>query len=88
MTSPATQNGKQPELAALAREFPGWQIWRGASRLYYARHHRDPTLKAQGQDPTDLRDQIRTAIHIRGAGSQPPVSLARAAAPRADGHDH
>lgn len=69
MTTPAAQNGEHPELAALAREFPGWEIWRGVSRLYYGRHHRDPTLKAQGEDPTDLRDQIRKTIYIREARS-------------------
>jgi hypothetical protein len=73
MTTPAAQNVKDPELAALAREFPGWQIWRGISRLYYGRHHRDPTLKAQGEDPADLRDQILKAIYIRETGSPPPV---------------
>jgi hypothetical protein len=81
MNTPATQNSKHPELAALAREFPGWEIWRGASRLYYGRHHRDPALNAHGQDPADLRNQIRKAINIRETSSQPPVSLAQAAAP-------
>jgi hypothetical protein len=46
-----------------ATEFPLWEVWRGVDRLYYARlRNSDPPVKVRGEDPVDLRDQIRAAL--------------------------
>jgi hypothetical protein len=50
----------EPTLAQVAAEFPLWRCTRGISGLYYARH----TATGQqvcGEDPLDLRDQIKAA---------------------------
>ncbi|MGH3159703.1 MAG: hypothetical protein ACRDNF_24455 [Streptosporangiaceae bacterium] len=41
----------------VAREFPGWQPYRAASGLYFARPPGGDHVV--GEDPLDLRDQIR-----------------------------
>ena len=44
----------------VAREFPGWDISKGTGGLWYARlRGSDPPTMASGEDPTDLRDEIR-----------------------------
>jgi hypothetical protein len=61
MTSPSSPDC-EPNLADVQREFPSWECWRGASGLYYARHHDTPRshgFDVQGEDPLDLRDMIR-----------------------------
>jgi hypothetical protein len=41
-------------------EFPQWHVWRGVSGLVYARRPRtSPPIVVRGEDPMDLRDQIR-----------------------------
>jgi hypothetical protein len=47
-------------LAQVQAEFPVWECTRGINRLYYARH---PLTGRQvtGEDPVDLRDQIKAA---------------------------
>jgi hypothetical protein len=46
-----------------AAEFPGWQVWRGVDRLYYASlPGADPPVLVRGEDPVDLRDQIRSVL--------------------------
>jgi hypothetical protein len=54
--------GQQCELtlAQVQAEFPHWECTRGINRLYYARH---PATGQQvcGEDPLDLRDQIKAA---------------------------
>jgi hypothetical protein len=41
-------------------EFPHWQVWRGICGLVYARRMRpDRAGLVCGEDPVDLRDQIR-----------------------------
>jgi hypothetical protein len=50
----------EPTLAQVAAQFLHWECTRGINRLYYARH---PATGQQvtGEDPLDLRDQIKAA---------------------------
>jgi hypothetical protein len=52
----------EPTLEDVAREFPAWGVSRAISGLYHARLD-DPErpVTVQGEDPLDLRDQIRRA---------------------------
>ncbi|HEX3492625.1 MAG TPA: hypothetical protein VHU92_24995 [Streptosporangiaceae bacterium] len=55
--------GNSPGWWPYAGEFPAWAVWRGIDRLYYARlPGANPPLTVRGEDPVDLRDQIRAAI--------------------------
>jgi hypothetical protein len=55
--------GAVPGWWPYAREFPDWHIWRGVDRLYYATlPHADPPVRVRGEDPVDLRDQIRAHL--------------------------
>jgi hypothetical protein len=50
----------EPTLAEVAALFPLWECTRGISGLCYARH----TVTGQracGEDPLDLRDQVKAA---------------------------
>jgi hypothetical protein len=52
----------EPTLDDVAREFPSWRVWRGISGLCHARlRDSEQPLLVQGEDPLDLRDQIRRA---------------------------
>jgi hypothetical protein len=52
----------EPSLADVQREYPGWRCARAASGLYYAcRADAEPGDHVKGEDPLDLRDQIRRA---------------------------
>jgi hypothetical protein len=57
-----TSEPDEPALADVQREYPTWRCWRAVSGLYYARpttaEPGDPAT-AKGEDPLDLRDQIR-----------------------------
>jgi hypothetical protein len=56
-------NGTQasvPVLADVRREYPGWECVRGVSGLYHAEHAATGT-QVNGEDPLDLRDQIKAA---------------------------
>ncbi len=57
----------EPTLADVQREYPAWSCWRAISGMYYARpvdaQPGDPA-PAKGEDPLDLRDQIRRAIAL------------------------
>ena len=47
-------------------EFPHWHVWRGICGLLYARRARpDGGTLVCGEDPVDLRDQIRR-VEISG----------------------
>ena len=64
--------GHQPEdpgLRALAGRFPGWEVWRGASGLLYARRHGTRDEPVSGQDAHDLADRIARA---QGPERPPP----------------
>jgi hypothetical protein len=47
----------EPTLADVEAEYPDWRPWRAPSGLYYA--GRPDTAQVMGEDPSDLRDQIR-----------------------------
>ncbi len=44
----------------MQREYPGWQCARGVSGFCYAEHTATGT-QVNGEDPLDLRDQIKAA---------------------------
>lgn len=50
----------EPTLADVQAEFPQWHCFRGINRLYYAQH-RTAGHQVWGEDPLDLRDQIKAA---------------------------
>jgi hypothetical protein len=57
-TSPA--GAAEPTLDDIAREYPRWHCWHGISGLYYARLiGASPPVIVRGEDPMDLRDEIR-----------------------------
>jgi hypothetical protein len=62
-----TSNPSEPTLADVQAAHPAWRCWRAASGLYHARRTdaqpSDPEGEtfATGEDPLDLRDQIRRA---------------------------
>jgi hypothetical protein len=47
-------------LADVQREYPDWKCERGISGLYYAERATTGT-RVTGEDPLDLRDQIKAA---------------------------
>jgi hypothetical protein len=50
-----------------AAEFPGWQTWRAADGLLYARNTGyEPAPTVRGEDAVDLRDQIIRAESSAG----------------------
>jgi len=62
----AAPNGSgATELSAddVAAEFPDWRIWKGVSGLWYARlRDTQPPVITRGEDPSDLRDEIRRKL--------------------------
>jgi hypothetical protein len=50
----------EPALADVQREYPGWGCAVGVSGLCYAEHAATGT-QVNGEDPLDLRDQIKAA---------------------------
>jgi hypothetical protein len=55
----------EPTLADIQREYPEWHCWRAISGLLYARPADAPPghpAAVHGEDPIDLRDQIRLAL--------------------------
>jgi hypothetical protein len=56
-------NGTCPAWWPYAAEFPGWEVFRGVDRLYYARlPGASPPIQVRGEDAVDLRDQLRGVI--------------------------
>lgn len=56
----------EPTLADVQEEHPGWRCWEGVNRLCYARH--SPTgTEVRGEDPLDLRDQIRATERLHAS---------------------
>jgi hypothetical protein len=60
----------EPTLADVQREFPGWECARGVSGFYYAEHTATGT-QVNGEDPLDLRDQIKAAEARLACQQQP-----------------
>ena len=64
-----TPHGDEPALADVQQQYPAWRCWRAVSGLYHARR---TTTRPQdeplvtGEDPRDLRDQIRRAEAATG----------------------
>lgn len=55
-----SQGAAEPTLDDVQREFPRWHCWKGVSGLVYAsRGQTSPPTIVRGEDPVDLRDQIR-----------------------------
>jgi hypothetical protein len=77
-------NGPQaaePTLAEVQREYPEWVCTRGVSGFCYAEHTRTGA-QVNGEDPLDLRDQIKRAagrlacgLPVRGPSGSGPVGL-------------
>jgi hypothetical protein len=60
---------RESELAALARQFPRWEAWKGVSGLCYARLLRSsPPIVVRGEDATDVADQIKRAEALLAEG--------------------
>jgi hypothetical protein len=60
LPTPAQRSGAEPTLGDVAREFPGWECWRGIAGLLYARKMlSSPPVVIRAEGPQDLRDQIR-----------------------------
>jgi hypothetical protein len=86
MASPAAE----PTLADVQREYPDWKCWRAVSGLCYARpataESGDPA-SVMGEDPLDLRDQIRRALSrdaeaaYRASSTGPPEPNSPSAVP-------
>jgi hypothetical protein len=51
----------EPTLAEVQQEYPGWQCARGVSGFCYA-EHAVTGAQVTGEDPLDLRDQIKAAV--------------------------
>jgi hypothetical protein len=51
---------EEPTLADVQEQYPQWRCARGISELYYAQHETTGT-QVTGEDPLDLRDQIKAA---------------------------
>jgi hypothetical protein len=51
---------REPTLAEVQAQFPHWDCARGINGLYYARHE-STGRQVSGEDPLDLRDQIKAA---------------------------
>jgi hypothetical protein len=52
--------GAEPDLADVQQAYPDWRCVRGISGFYYAEHTATGT-QVNGEDPLDLRDQIKAA---------------------------
>jgi hypothetical protein len=68
----------EPSHADVQRAYPGWACWRAISGLLYARpadaQPGDPAT-VKGEDPLDLRDQIRRAEALDSyTRTEPPES--------------
>jgi hypothetical protein len=61
MSDPTTQPDRDPEIAQLARDHPGYQVWRGPSGTLYARPADDHPAIVHAQHAEDLSARIRRA---------------------------
>ena len=55
----------EPELAAVARRFPGWHCWLGVTGTRYARlPGSSPPIVVHGKDADDLARQVQAAVDL------------------------
>jgi hypothetical protein len=73
VTAPGS-GSPEPTLADVQRDYPAWNCAQGISGFYYARHLASGT-QVSGEDPLDLRDQIK-ASEARLACLQQPAESA------------
>ena len=71
----------EPALADVQAQYPGWQCERGVSGFLYA-EHAATGAQVSGEDPLDLRDQIKAAeaklacgLPVRGPSGSGLVGL-------------
>jgi hypothetical protein len=71
----------EPTLADVRRAHPGWECARGVSGFCYA-EHTATGAQVNGEDPLDLRDQIKAAesrlacgLPVRGPSGSGPAGL-------------
>jgi hypothetical protein len=50
----------EPTLAEVAAQYPSWRCAQGLSGLYHAQH-KITGQQVTGEDPPDLRDQLKAA---------------------------
>ena len=55
----------EPTLEDIARQHPGWRVWKGADQMCHASPLSGPALAVRGEDPADLADQIKRAEAFR-----------------------
>ncbi len=60
----------EPTLEEVQQEYPGWRCAQGTNYLYYATH---TATQVRGEDPLDLRDQIRGAESRHGLRTTSPA---------------
>jgi hypothetical protein len=68
-------NGREPTLADIRDEFPGWGTWRDTAGLCYARlagGASERQAQVKGEDPRDLRDSILRWIGLHEDDDQAP----------------
>jgi hypothetical protein len=54
---------EKQQAASIAQEFPGWEAWCGLNGLWHARLvGSEPIAMVHGNNPEDIRDQIRLWI--------------------------
>jgi hypothetical protein len=70
----------EPTLADVQAEFPHWQCSRGNNGLYYA-ERQATSQRVSGEDPLDLRDQIKAAQARHSYDSLLPGPVAGPLAP-------
>jgi hypothetical protein len=62
----------EPELAAIARQHPGWECWVGVTGVRYARLPRSsPPIVVRGTDAADLARQIQAAAGMLARRQHP-----------------
>jgi hypothetical protein len=56
-------DSREPTLDDVRSEYPRWYCWSGISGLVYGKlRGSSPVIMVRGEDPLDLRDQIRRKV--------------------------
>jgi hypothetical protein len=76
-----TTDKSEPTMEDVIREYPSWHAWTGIAGLRYGKLiGSSPPIVVRGEDPLDLRDQIRGVEGQRdGFGHLPPGLVLRLA---------